>query len=111
MKKLVSLAISVLMLAAVSSIAVSAAEPVRAYIDPSVTTVFIQAFAGIAVVIGAAVAVIWKKAKKKVAKTLNIDENAKKEQEEDIVVFDEETAPSEEEKNETAENGGQSDNK
>lgn len=58
-----------------------------AYIDPSTTTFVIQAVAGVAVAIGAAVAVYWRKAKKKVADKLGIDENANKEVESDDISF------------------------
>lgn len=58
-----------------------------AYIDPSTTTFLIQAVAGVAVAIGAAVAVYWRKAKKKVANKLGIDENANKEVESDDISF------------------------
>lgn len=54
------------------------------YIDPSVATYAIQAIVGIVVAGGAVISVIWRKAKKKVSKTLNIDENSKKEVEEEI---------------------------
>lgn len=54
------------------------------YIDPSVATYAIQAIVGIAVAGGAIVSVVWRKAKKKVSKTFNIDENSKKEIEEEI---------------------------
>lgn len=60
-----------------------------AYIDPSTTTFIIQAVAGIAVAVGAFVMVYWRKAKKKVAEKLHIDENKNKEVEEDIVIKDE----------------------
>lgn len=59
-----------------------------AYIDPSTTTFLIQAVAGVAVAIGAAVAVYWRKAKKKVADKLGIDENAKKDVEDELQVKD-----------------------
>lgn len=59
-----------------------------AYIDPSTTTYIIQAVAGVAVAIGAFVTIYWRKAKKKVADALHIDENAKKEVEEDIQFTD-----------------------
>lgn len=58
-----------------------------AYIDPSTTTFLIQAVAGVAVAIGAGVAVYWRKAKKKVAEKLHIDENANKEVESDDIAF------------------------
>lgn len=59
----------------------------HAYIDPSVTTYAIQAIAGVAVAVGAFVAIYWRRARKKVNKTLGIDENAKKEMEEEVVEF------------------------
>ena len=55
-----------------------------AYIDPSTTTYIIQAVAGVVVAIGAFISIYWRKAKKKIANKLNIDENAKKEVEADI---------------------------
>ncbi|MBQ6320862.1 hypothetical protein IJI17_01400 [Candidatus Saccharibacteria bacterium] len=55
------------------------------YIDPSVMTYAIQAGAGIAIAIGAFVGLYFRKAKKKVAKKLNIDENRKKEVESDEI--------------------------
>ncbi len=60
---------------------------VRAYIDPSVMTYAIQAIAGIAIAIGAAVAVYWRKAKKKISEKLGVDENRNKEVENDDIVF------------------------
>lgn len=60
------------------------------YIDPSVATYAIQAVVGIVVAGGAVVSVLWRKAKKKVNKTFNIDENAGKEVEEEIQEIDEE---------------------
>lgn len=57
-----------------------------AYIDPSTTTFVIQAVAGVAIAIGAAVVVYWRKAKKKVMNKLGMDENAKKEVEEELQV-------------------------
>lgn len=58
--------------------------PVNAYIDPSVTTFIIQAVAGVVVAAGAVFAVVWRKAKKKAAQVLHIDENAGKEVEDDF---------------------------
>ena len=58
-----------------------------AYIDPSVTTFLIQAIVSVAVAIGAGVAVYWRRAKKKVADKLGIDENANKEVESDDISF------------------------
>lgn len=59
-----------------------------AYIDPSTTTFLLQAVAGIAIAVGAVVAVYWRKAKKKVMNKLGVEENAKKTVEEDVVVTD-----------------------
>lgn len=58
-----------------------------AYIDPSVTTYMIQLIAGAAIAIGAVVAVYWRKARRKVTKTLGFDEDAKKDVEDEIVVY------------------------
>ena len=55
-----------------------------AYLDPSVITIAFSAVAGVAVTIGAAVAVYYHKVKKKVNDKLGIDENAKKEVEADV---------------------------
>ena len=57
-----------------------------AYIDPSVATYLIQAIAGVVIAVGAAVGIYWRKAKKKVAKTLNIDENKNKDVESDEII-------------------------
>lgn len=56
------------------------------YIDPSVMTYTIQAIAGIAVAIGAAVGIYYRKAKKRVSDKLGIDENKNKEVESDEIV-------------------------
>ena len=56
------------------------------YIDPSVMTYVIQAIAGIVIAIGATVGIIWRKSKKKVSKTLGIDENKNKEVESDEII-------------------------
>lgn len=56
-----------------------------AYVDPSVTTYAIQAVVGVVVAVGAVAAIWWRKAKKKVADKLGIDENAKKATEADVV--------------------------
>lgn len=55
-----------------------------AYLDPSVITIAFSAIAGVAVTIGAAVAVYYHRIKRKVNDKLGIDENAKKEVEEDV---------------------------
>ena len=59
--------------------------PAAAYVDPSVMTYAIQAIAGVVIVIGVSVGVIWRRFKKKAAKVLHIDENAGKEVEADVV--------------------------
>lgn len=55
-----------------------------AYLDPSVITIAFSAIAGVAVTVGAAVAVYYHRIKKKVNDKLGVDENAKKEVEEDV---------------------------
>ena len=55
------------------------------YIDPSVMTYAIQAGAGILIAVGAFVGLYFRKAKNKVAKKLNINENKKKEIESDEI--------------------------
>ena len=62
-------------------------RPVHAYIDPSVMTYAIQAIAGVAIAVGTFVGIYWKKAKKKINKKLNIDENKNKEVETDEIVI------------------------
>ena len=65
------------------------AIPAAAYVDPSVMTYAIQVIAGVAIAVGAVAGILWRKAKKKVQKTLGIDENANKEVEEEIDFDDE----------------------
>ena len=61
--------------------------PVTAlYIDPAATTVIITSISGIVIAVGATAVILWRKAKKKVATVLHIDENANKEVEEELVV-------------------------
>lgn len=62
-----------------------------AYIDPSVASGVIMAVSGIIIAIGSVVIVWWRKAKRKVANKLGIDENANKEVEEDVVFNMDET--------------------
>ena len=66
-------------------------SPVAAYVDPSVMTYAIQAIAGVVIVVGVSVGVIWRRFKKKAAKVLHIDENAGKEIEADVVAVSPET--------------------
>ena len=56
-----------------------------AYVDPSVMTYMIQLIAGIVVAIGAVVGIYFRRAKKKINQTLNIDENRNKEVESDEI--------------------------
>ncbi len=58
-----------------------------AYIDPSVMTYAIQAIAGIAIAVGAAVGIYWRKARKKINDKLGGDENKNKEVEDDNIVI------------------------
>lgn len=61
----------------------------KGYIDPSVMTYTIQAVAGVAIAVGAAVGIHFRKAKKKLAEKMNIDENRNKEvEDDDIIVTD-----------------------
>ena len=65
--------------------------PAAAYVDPSVMTYAIQAIAGVVIVVGVSVGVIWRRFKRKAAKVLHIDENAGKEIEADVVAVNSET--------------------
>ena len=65
--------------------------PAAAYVDPSVMTYAIQAIAGVVIVVGVSVGVIWRRFKRKAAKVLHIDENAGKEIEADVVAVNPET--------------------
>lgn len=71
----------------------------KGYIDPSVMTYTIQAIAGVVIAVGAVIGIRVRKAKKKLAEKLNIDENKNKEVEADDIVVN-----LEEEKTETGEN-------
>ena len=59
---------------------------VAAYIDPAATTVVITSISGIVIAVGATAVILWRKAKKKVATALHIDENAHKEVEDELVL-------------------------
>ena len=59
-----------------------------AYIDPSVMNYAIQAVAGVVIAVGAAAGIYWRKAKKKIDKSLGIDENRDKEVESDDIMLD-----------------------
>ena len=60
------------------------------YIDPSVTTYLIQVVAGVAIAVGAGLAIYFRRAKKKMNEKLGIDENRNKEVESDEIVFKDE---------------------
>ena len=76
--------------------------PAFAYVDPSVTSMAIQAVVGVVVAVAAVAGVLWSKAKKKAKQVLNIDENAGKTVEEEVVIFDDETKAAVEEVKEAA---------
>ena len=57
-----------------------------AYIDPSVVSGLLVSVAGAVVACSAVFFILWRKLKKKVSKTLGIDENANKEVEEELVI-------------------------
>ena len=61
-------------------------QPTAAYIDPSTTTILISSISGIVIAIGAGAVILWRKAKKKVADVLHIDENSNKEVEDELVI-------------------------
>ncbi len=63
-------------------------NPTTLYIDPSVMTYAIQAVAGVVIAIGAVVVVLWRKAKKKVAEKLNLEEKSIKETEEEVQIIE-----------------------
>ena len=52
-------------------------------------TYLVQAIAGVVIAGSAIFIVLWRKFRKKVSKTLNIDENKNKTVEEDVVILDE----------------------
>ena len=67
-----------------------AMQPTALYLDPSAATVLITSISGVVVALGATFVILFRKAKKKVAKTLHIDENANKEVEAEISLKNEE---------------------
>ena len=68
-----------------------------AYIDPSVMTFAVQAGAADVISIGAVVIVAWRRAKKKVAEKLHLEEVIKKEQEDEICIIEDEAEETKEE--------------
>ena len=63
-----------------------------AYIDPSVMSYAIQAIAGVVIAVGAVAGIYWRRARKKINKSLNIDENRNKEVESDDIIVKTEEA-------------------
>ncbi len=61
-----------------------------AYIDPSSVSILVTSISAVVIGLGAVFFVWWRKVKRKVAKTLGIDENAHKEVEEDVDFDDDE---------------------
>lgn len=59
------------------------------YIDPTAVSITLTSIFGAAIVVGTSLTIWWRKAKKKVAKTLHIDENAHKEVEDELVIHEE----------------------
>ncbi len=60
--------------------------PSSLYLDPAATSILLTSITGVVIAVGATAVILWRKAKKKVAKVLHIDENANKEVEEEIVI-------------------------
>lgn len=59
------------------------------YIDPSTVSVLLVSIGSMAIAVGTTVVIFYRRAKKKVAKVLHIDENAGKEVEDELVILDE----------------------
>ena len=79
-----------------------------AYVDPTTTTFLFQALAGVVAVVGTAIVIWWRRAKRKVRKALGIDENKNMEVEDEFAVVDEQSEESTDAKaeEETEENAG-----
>ena len=75
---------SVLCLMAMMQVSASAA-----YLDPSSVSILATSISAVVIGLGAVFFVWWRKLKRKVAKTLGIDENANKEVEADVEFDDE----------------------
>ena len=73
------------------------------YIDPAATSILITSISTIVIALGATFFLLWNKAKKKVCKTLHVDENAHKEVEDEIVLTEDVQAATEETKEENKE--------
>lgn len=60
--------------------------PTALYLDPAATSILVTSISGVVIAVSATAVILWRKAKKKVATALHIDENANKEVEEDLVI-------------------------
>lgn len=79
MKRMAILAYDVVGLLLVSaSLSFAFVKPAYAYVDPSVMTYAIQAFAGVAVALSTVLGVVFRRTRKKLFRVLGIDENARK---------------------------------
>ena len=79
MKRMAILAYDVVGLLLVSAVLSFAfVKPAYAYVDPSVMTYAIQAFAGVAVALSTVLGVVFRRTRKKLFRVLGIDENARK---------------------------------
>lgn len=88
MKKIIYVILSSFFFTAGFSVAFSINA--SAYIDPSVMTYAIQAIAGIAIAVGAALGIYFRKIKRNINKKLGVDENRNKEVETDEIIIKEE---------------------
>lgn len=79
MKRMAILAYDVVWLLLVSAaLSFAFVKPAYAYVDPSVMTYAIQAFAGVAVALSTVLGVVFRRTRKKLFRVLGIDENARK---------------------------------
>lgn len=79
MKRMAILAYDVVGLLLVSAaLSFAFVKPAYAYVDPSVMTYAIQAFAGVAVALSTVLGVVFRRTRKKLFRVLGIDENARK---------------------------------
>ena len=60
------------------------------YIDPTSVTFIATSISGIVIAVGATAVILWRKAKKKAALVLKIDENANKEVEDELIIKEDE---------------------
>lgn len=73
---------------AAAALALIAAPPAYAYVDPSVMTYTIQAVAGVAVALSAVLGVALRRTRKVIFRVFKVDENAKKVVEEPVIAID-----------------------